>query len=174
MSDKKALQCLLDFAVKGVGYWGDMARTIGVSDAEVDKYIFEALVAIDNADENTLSALAAKAPALQYKITEAFAKKNGRRFSGFLPPHGKQLQITEDRAEQIALGNQCNVPSRVDDDIKALRTEIMANIKKIAAAGKGDEASYAIVQQGLSCVISDKMENEDVAAYAKKLAGFVK
>jgi hypothetical protein len=60
MSDKKALQCLLDFAVTGVGYWGDMARSIGVTDETIDKYIFEALAAIDSADENTVVLITGK------------------------------------------------------------------------------------------------------------------
>ena len=173
MSEQNALQDLLVFAVKGVGYWADMARIVGATDEEVDKYLLEALAAIDKADANALSALASKAPALQKRVKESFEKKNGRAFSGFLPPAGKLLQITEDRAEQVALGEQVDKSSRVSKEIAAVRVEIFQNLKKVAASGKASEEALSIVKQGLANIINDKLEQEDYDAYVKLLAGIL-
>ena len=173
MSEQSALQDLLAFAVKGVGYWADMARLVGAKDDETDKFVLEALAAIDKADANTLSALAAKAPAFQKQAKEVFEKKNGRAFSGFLPAAGKPLQITEDRAEQVSMGGQ--IPKdRVSADIAAVRQAIFDTLKKVAASGDGRDAVCAIVEQGLANILNDKLEKEEYEEYAKKLAGFVK
>ena len=173
MSEQNALQCLLGFAVKGVGYWADMARLVDANDDEVNKYVLEALVAIDKADVNALSALIAKAPALQKKAKEIFEKKNGRAFSGFLPPAGKPLQIPEDLAGQVAMGQQpCTC--RVDKEIAATRQAIFADLKKVAASGNASGEACAIVLQGLASLSNDKMEQEDYDAYIKQLASFVK
>jgi len=171
MSEQNALQNLLVFAVKGVGYWADMACFIGVTDEEVDKYLQEALAAIDSADANTLSALAAKAPALQKKAKDAFEKKNGRAFCGFVPVAGKALQIAEDRAGQVAQGEQINKGVRVDKDIAAVREEIFNNLKKIAVSGKATGEALTVVKQGLANLVNDKLEKEEYDAYAKTLAG---
>jgi len=173
MSEQNALQDLLVFAVKGVGYWADMARIVGANDEEVNKYLLEALAAIDKADANTLSSLAAKAPALQKQIRDQFEKMNGRAFSGFLPPAGKLLQITDDRAAQVAMGQQVDKGSRVSKEIAALRLDIMNNLKKVAASGKATEEVLSIVKQGLANIINDKMEQEDYDAYVKLLAGIL-
>ena len=147
MSEQNALQDLLVFAVKGVGFWADLARIVGATDEEIDKYLLKALASIDSADANTLSALASKAPALQKKAKEIFEKQNGRAFSGFLPAPGKPLQITEDRAEQVALGGQVDKGSRVSKDIAAVRLGILKNLKKVAASGKATDAVFSIVKQ---------------------------
>ena len=174
MSEQNALQDLLVFAVKGVGYWADMAQNVeAANDEETDKYILEALTAIDKADVNALSALASKAPALQKKAKELFEKKNGRAFSGFLPAAGKALQITEDRAEQVALGQQVDKNSRVSKDIAAVRQEILQNLKKVAASGKATAEVLSVVKQGLANIINDKLEKEDYDAYVKVLAGIL-
>ena len=170
---ENALQNLLVFAVKGVGYWADMARAVGAKDDEVDQYVIKALASIDNGDDNTLSALAAKAPALQKQAKEAFEKKNGRTFSGFLPAAGKALQISEDRAEQVAMGGQV-CACRVDKEIIEIRRGILASLKKIASAGKLSDEAIAVVEQGLGNMCNDKMEIEDLDAYVKVLDGFVK
>jgi len=170
MSEQNALKDLLVFAVKGVGYWADMACFISVNDEEVDKYLQEALAAIDSADANALSALAAKAPALQKKIKEMFEKKNGRAFCGFVPAAGKALQITEDRAEQVSMGEQINKNVRVAKDIAEVREQILNNLKKIAVSGKATGEALAVVKQGLSNLVNDKMEKEEYDAYAKTLA----
>ncbi|MCL2102486.1 MAG: hypothetical protein FWH25_00425 [Syntrophorhabdaceae bacterium] len=173
MSEQNALQNLLTFAVKGVGYWADMANSISVTDEEVDKYLLEALAAIDSADANALSALAAKAPDLQKKIKGMFEKQNGRAFSGFVPTAGKALQITEDRAEQVALGGQVDNKGRAPNDILAIRETTFANLKKLAVSGKATGEAMAIVKQGLTFQIHDKVEKEDFDAYAKALAALL-
>jgi hydroxylamine reductase len=173
MSEQSALQDLLAFAVKGVGYWADMARLVGAKDDEVDKYVMSALAAIDKADANTLSALSAKAPAFQKQAKEVFEKKNGRAFSGFLPAAGKPLQIPEDRAEQVSMGGQI-AKDRVSKDIAAARQEIFSTLKKVAAKGNGTDAVCVVVGQGIAAILNDKLEKEEYDEYGKKLAAFVK
>ncbi len=39
MSEQTALQDLVVFAAKGVGYWADMARCVGGKDEEIDAFL---------------------------------------------------------------------------------------------------------------------------------------
>ncbi len=167
--DVAALQDLLVHAVKGVGYWADMSRAVGGKDEEIDRFVIDALFAtITNVDfdPDAIAALVAEAVRLKKKAKELFAKNNGREFSGFVPAAAKLWELPEDRAAQVALGEQHGVKEgRVDADILSLRQVILYGIKGYAAyahhalaLGKESEEIYAFTHQALANLINDKLE----------------
>ncbi len=172
MSEQTALQSLLTYAVKGVGYWADMARCVGGKDEEIDGFLIKALSA-DNTGADETSALIVKAAEMKKKAKELFAKKNGREFSGFVPAPAKIFDIPEDRAGQVALGEQFGGKDpRVRPEIAAVREEIYNGVKKIAAStkGTGTEAVCALIDQALASLVNDKMDKDEYDAVLKSLA----
>ncbi len=176
MSTDAALQDLLVHAVKGVGYWADMSRAVGGKDEEIDGFLFKALAA-DNAGPDEIVALVAKAVELKKRGRELFAKKNGREFSGFLPAAAKPFDLPEERAGQIALGEQFGGKDpRVRPEIAAVRQEILKAVKGIAASVKntGTEAACAVTQQALASLTNDKMDKDEYDAVLKSLSDLAK
>jgi hydroxylamine reductase len=176
MSEQTALQSLLTYAVKGVGYWADMARCVGARDEEVDGFVFKALAA-GNAGPDEAAALVAQAIELKKKAKEIFEKKNGRAFSGFLPAAAKPFELPEDRAAQVALGEQFGAKEpRISAEIAAIRQEIYKALQAFAATvkGTGTEAVCAAVQQALASLVNDKLEKEEYDAILKGIAGLGK
>ena len=92
--------------------------------------------------------------------------------SGFLPAAAKPFDLPEDRAGQVALGEQFGGKDpRVRPEIAAVRQEILKGVKGIAAAvkGNGTEAVCAATQQALASLIDDKMDKEEYEAILKGL-----
>ena len=172
MSEQTALQDLLMYTVKGVGYWADMSRCVGGKDEEIDGFLIKALTA-DNAGPDELAALIAKAAEMKKTGKALFAKKNGREFSGFVPAPAKIFDIPEDRAGQVALGEQFGGKDpRVRPEIAAVRQEIVKSVKKIAASaqGTGTEAVCALLDQALASLVNDKMDKDEYDVVLKSLA----
>ncbi|MEW6720924.1 MAG: hypothetical protein AB1346_10790 [Thermodesulfobacteriota bacterium] len=170
MSEQTALQNLLVYAVKGVGYWADMARCVGAKDEEVDRFLIQALAAANpGADE--IVALVGKAVEMKKKAKEAFEKKNGRAFSGFLPAAAKPFELPADRAGQVGLGEQFGAKDpRVRPEIAAVRQQIYDGLKAVAAKGAGSDAVCAAVEQALASLVNDKMDKEEYEAVLKNVA----
>jgi len=172
MSEQTALQDLLLNTVKGVGYWADMSRCVGGKDEEIDGFLIKALTA-DNASSDELAALIAKGAEMKKKGKELFAKKNGREFSGFVPAAAKIFDIPEDRAGQVALGEQFGGKDpRVRPEIAAARQEIVKSVKKLAASAKGTgtDAVCALLDQALASLVNDKLDKDEYDAVLKGLA----
>lgn len=176
MSEQTALQSLLTHAVKGVGYWADMARYVGAKDEEVDAFLFKALSA-GNAGADEVVALVAQSIEMKKQAKAIFEKKNGRAFSGFLPTAAKAFVLPEDRAGQVALGEQFGVKDpRISAEITAIRQEIFKSLQAFAATvkGSGTEAACATTQKALSALVNDKLEKEEYDAIVKEVAGLGK
>jgi hydroxylamine reductase len=178
--DVAALQDLLVHAVKGLGYWADMARMVGAKDEEIDRFVIDALFAtVTNVDfdPDAVAALVGEANRLKMKAKELFEKKNGRPFSGFVPAAGKLWEMPEDRAAQIALGQQHGVrPPRVDADIQSMREIILYGVKGYAAyahhariLGKESDEVCAFTHQALGALINEKLELGEYIAMAMEV-----
>jgi hydroxylamine reductase len=176
MSEQTALQSLLTYAVKGVGYWADMARCVGAKDEEVDGFLFKALAA-GNAGADEAAALVAQAGDIKKKAREIFVKQNGREFSGFLPAAAKPFELPADRAGQVALGEQFGGKEpRISAEVAAIRQGIYKALQAFAATvkGSGTESVCAATQQALASLVNDKLEKEEYDAILKTVAGLGK
>ena len=87
------------------------------------------------------------------------------------PRPAKHLEIPEDRAGQVALGEQFGGKDpRVRPEIASVRQEILNDLKKVAAKGNGSEATFAAVAQALGSLVNDKMDKDEYAAVVKSVA----
>ena len=173
MSEQTALQSLLTYAVKGVGYWADMARCVGAKDEEVDGFLFKALAA-GNAGADEAAALVAQAGDIKKKAREIFVKQNGREFSGFLPAAAKPFELPADRAGQVALGEQFGGKEpRISAEGAAIRQEALQAFAA-TVKGSGTESVCAATQQALASLVNDKLEKEEYDAILKTVAGLGK
>ena len=176
MSEQSALQDLLVYTVKGVGYWADMSRCVGGKDEEIDGFLIKALSAA-NPGPDEAAALIAQAAEMKKKGKELFAKKNGREFSGFVPAPAKIFEIPGDRAGQVALGEQFGGKDpRVRPEIAAVRQEIYKALQGVAASvkGTGTEAICVAIDQALASLVSDKLDKDEYQAVLKSIADLKK
>ena len=182
MSSVSALQDLLVHAVKGVGYWADLSRAVGGKDEEIDRFVIDALSAAAKTDSapDAVAALVADAARMHRRAKDLFEKNNGRAFSGFVPAAGKLWELPEDRAAQIALGEQVGGKDpRVRPEIQAVRLEILKALKGLAvsAKGKASEEVCAFTHLTLANLINDKLDKDEYNEIAKevgRVAGLVK
>ena len=178
--DAAALQDLLVYAVKGLGYWADMARSIGAKDEEIDRFVIDALFATVtnvNFDPDAIAALIARANSLRGKARELYEKQNGAAFSGSLPAAAKPLSPAADRAALIQVAKRGDVKDpHADADIQSMREIILYGVKGFAAythhafiLGKESDEIYASMHQMLASLINDKLVLGDYISIAMEV-----
>ena len=140
-SDVANLQDLLIWLLKGISFWGVKGHEMGVTDAETDLFVAQALFAtITNAnfDPERFVALIHQAAALRDALKEraqtACSQQHGQGCSADLPDMATWVP-TGDMAELAAKGATVGVMSApdLDEDIRSLRELLVYGLKGVAA-----------------------------------------
>ncbi|MEJ2698364.1 MAG: hydroxylamine reductase, partial [Desulfuromonadales bacterium] len=83
-----AIQDLIVWGLKGMGFWADMARQKGAVDRDIDVHMIEAMFStVTNVDfdPNTLTAVAQKTAQMRDRAQQVFETANGGPFQGDVP-----------------------------------------------------------------------------------------
>ena len=178
-NDTAILQDLLIFALKGLGFYGDKARTWGVKDAAIDLFVAEALFAtVTNVDFDPVEIQKLILKAYEHKETlkklfqEAYREENGKEFNETVPDAAK-FKPLDSLPGLIAQGEGVGILSGagLDGDIRSLRELLLYGMKGMAAyadhaaiLGAGDEEVYAFFYKGLTALDDDSLSAKALTA----------
>ena len=160
-----ALQDLLVQVAKGIGQYANSARHLGVKDAEVDRFVMEALfttVTNVNFDAVTIAAIIKKGVELRARIRTAYEKAAGAAE----PLQGPAaLEIASDQEGMVRQGVSISIENRLQrfgSDIAGLQELILYGLKGMAAyadhacvLGVEDDDIYAFTHDTLDFLARD-------------------
>jgi hydroxylamine reductase len=152
------LQDLLVYAVKGISFWANLAREKDARNAEIDRFVIEALfTTVTNVDfsDKSVAHVIAEAVAFRNQAQALFEKANGGPFSGKVPEAAQAWDFPTDPSAQLALAHLHGVKDpNIDADIQSMRSTILFGIKGYAAY-----ADHAIILE---------RESEEIYAFTHK------
>ena len=165
-----ALQDLLVTVAKGVSQYAAAARPLGVIDAEVDRFVMEALfttVTNVNFDAAAVAAMIRKAVELRTRMRQAYekacaqARKSPEVFQG-----PAVLEIASDQEGMVRQATAISIESRLQQfggDVAGLQELILYGLKGMAAyadhamvLGVEDDAVYAFTHDTLALLARDE------------------
>jgi hydroxylamine reductase len=175
--DVAALQDLLIYTLKGVAYWADAARELGVKDGEIDRFMIDALfTTVTNVDfdADAVAGFVAEGVRLRDRAQELFEKANGRAYTGVVPAAARYWKLPADRAGQVQLGELHGVKDfNVDADVHSVREIITYGIKGYAAyadhartLGKESDEIYAFTHKAMAALLDDRLDLTDYIGLA--------
>ncbi len=157
-----ALQDLLVYALKGISFWADKARSTGKSDVEIDRFVIEGLfTTVTNVDfdpaniEKALRKAAIvrdKAQALAGPVAETI-------------PDAANWQPAADSAGLNAQGEAHGIHNdKTDADIESIRQVILYGLKGYAAyadhaliLNRESDEVYAFTHKALAALLDDNL-----------------
>jgi hydroxylamine reductase len=158
-----ALQDLLVYTSKGIAQYAHRARQLGMKDAEVDRFVIEALfttVTNVNFDQQRLASMLALAAAVRDKARAGYeqaCRKAGRKPVELFGP--ATWKPAGDVAGLTAQGQEVNILKRLEalgQDVTALQELLTYGLKGTAAyadhariLGKEDDGVYAFFHEAL-------------------------
>jgi hydroxylamine reductase len=165
-----ALQDLLVHQLKGIGFWGTLARQQGKKDAAVDRFLIAGLfTTVTNVDFD---------PAAIVKILKQGetirAKAIELAGAAINAPEAATFVLAADQAGMVAQAEKYSIASfQVDADIKSMREIIVYGLKGMAAyadhaliLGYEDEAIYAYLHKALASLTNDTLGLMDYVGLA--------
>jgi hydroxylamine reductase len=169
--DVAALQDLLVYALKGIGFWADKARTAGKKDAAIDRFMIEGLfTTVTNVDfdaEDIAKTLRKAATIL------AKAKALAGTVSGTIPD-AASWQPAATTAGLIAQGEAHGVQSsNIDPDVKSVQEIVIYGMKGYAAyadhaliLGRENDEIYAFTHKALAATLDPALGLMDFVGLA--------
>ncbi|TYP00116.1 hydroxylamine reductase [Geothermobacter ehrlichii] len=162
------LQDLLVHALKGIGFWADLAREKGASDNAIDRFVIEALfTTVTNVDfdDDSVAKVIAEAVGYREQARALFEKANGGAYTGQIPEAAQNWEFPADRAAQLALAQLHGVKDpNVDADIQSIRSTILFGVKGYAAYAdhaiileRESDEIYAFTHKALSKLLDDSL-----------------
>jgi hydroxylamine reductase len=165
-----ALQDVLLYAVKGIGRYATRAWALGAGDAEINRFVVEALfttVTNVNFDADRIQAWIRKAADLRDRaraLYESACKDAGKTPES---PNGPaQAEFSENRSELLALARQIGLVPRKEakgEAVIGLEELITYGLKGMAAyadhasiLGREDDAVYAFLHEALEFLCNDQ------------------
>ncbi len=169
--DVAALQDLLVYALKGIAFWGDKARTAGKKDSEIDRFMIEGLfTTVTNVDFDAedIAKTLTKAGEILTK-----AKALAGPVAGDIPAPA-QWQPAGDTAALVAQGEAHGIQSdAIDPDIKSVQEIIIYGMKGYAAyadhaliLGRESEEIYAFTHKALAATLDTSLGLMDFVGLA--------
>lgn len=169
-----SLQDLLIWLLKGVSFWGNGARKLGVRSEEVDLFVAEGLfTTITNVNFDPLSLgkkiehtlkIRDRAEAL---FRKAFADKNGKDYTGTVP-EAASWKLAGGIDVYEMKGSEVGVMETKDPDIRSLRELLVYGLKGIAAYADhayilkhADDSVLAFLQEALAATLDDSLSVND-------------
>ncbi|MDT8420388.1 MAG: hydroxylamine reductase [Desulfuromonadales bacterium] len=166
------LQDLLVYTLKGTGFWANLARENGRSDAEIDRFMIKALFTtvtnVDFSDDSVVDVIR-EAVALKAK-----AKSLAGDYAGVIPPAAQDWSVPADRDQLLALSQLHGIKEPgVNEDIQSLRDTILFGIKGYAAYAdhalildRENDEIYAFTHKALAAMLDNSLELMDYVGLA--------
>ncbi len=159
-----ALQDLLVYTLKGIAFWGNLARQKGAVDQEVDRFMIDGLFAtVTNVDfdAKAISDLIGEGVRLRGKTKQLVGAYEGK-----VPAAAQDWVLPVTIEEQEKLGALHGVKDySVDDDIHSVRQIITYGLKGYAAyadhariLGKESDEIYAFTHKALAALLDDSLD----------------
>ena len=180
-AEVSALQDGLVWLLKGLSFYGDKARELGVTNAESDLFVVEALFAtITNANFDPERFVDLSKEALRFRdqmacwFEPAYQKKHGAAYAGPLPAAATWKPAVGDLAEFVGQGAQVGVlaDATLDADIRSLRELLIYGLKGMAAyadhayvLGHQDDEVLAFMQAALAATLDDSLTVNDLVGW---------
>lgn len=161
-----ALQDLILFQLKGIGYLAHEARLLGKSDPAADRFIVEALfttVTNVNFDPERLEKIIREGEAIRQKalaLYTAAAKTVTGQVDGFDLPAAALFSPSETLDELVESGKEHGIlADGTDEDVRSLQQLLIYGLKGMAAyadhalvLGKSDERIFAFFEEALAAL----------------------
>lgn len=174
--DTANLQDLLIYLLKGIAFYGNIGRKLGIKDEEIDHFIaysmFSTLTNV-NFDNERFVGLIFKADEYKEKLKETvkkeYEKKNGKwdvkePEAALYRPNGGEKELLEQLKGKGIMADET-----LDMDIRALREMLIYGLKGMAAyahhayiLGKKDEEVNAFFHTGLAATLDDSLTVNDL------------
>ena len=153
--ESSALQDLIVYQLKGIGFWAHEARMKGKTDAVVDRFIMEALfttVTNVNFDDDRLVQVVQQGEKIRQKA-QALAGGD----SSVRPPEAATKALSGSKADLIAQGALVSILKDEENaDLRSLKHLLVYGLKGMAAyadhayiLGKSDDAIFAYLAEAL-------------------------
>jgi hydroxylamine reductase len=166
-----ALQDLLVYALKGIGFWADKARTQGNKDAEVDRFMIEGLfTTVTNVDfdAEAIARILRQAATIKGKAQALAGPVSGD------VPAAAQWQPAADTAGLVEQGSAHGIKSEtIDPDIKSVQEIIIYGLKGYAAyadhaltLGAESDEIYAFTHRALAAALDPTLGLMDFVSLA--------
>jgi len=177
MPETAAMQDVLIYAAKGLGYWGWLAFRENIKDAAADDVIRRALfttITNVNFDTAQVQKLVPEVCAVRDRLRDAFIsasqKKHDKPFVAQVPPQaGYQPGCCTDGILAQAPAAAVNADSSPNEDIRSLREILLYGLKGMAAyadhaavLGKQNAEVNAFFYEGLSALTDDSLSADDL------------
>ena len=159
-----AIQDLLIYSLKGLGFWGHLARPLGIINPETDKFVAEGLfttITNVNFDPDTILPFLRKAVELRGELQAAYQAKKGA-YAGNIPA-AATFQPAATLDALLKQASAAYLPAdNPSEDIRSLRELLLFGLKGMAAyadharvLGREDETVNAFFHEGLSALVND-------------------
>ena len=169
--DVAALQDLLVYALKGIGFWADKARAASKKDSDIDRFMIEGLfTTVTNVDFDAedIAKTLKKAGEMLNK-----AKALAGPVAGDIPA-AAQWQPAGDTAALVAQGEAHGVKSEeIDPDIKSVQEIVIYGLKGYAAyadhaliLGRESDEVYAFTHKALATTLDKSLGLMDFVGLA--------
>lgn len=174
-----AMQDLLIYALEGLAYWGQRARSLGIKNTAADAMIIEGLfttVTNVNFDVERIAPLVRQAyqikEGLKAEFLAAYKKTNGKDFSEKTPPQAewRPAESTGTLLVQAQMAGLMVNPG-LNEDIRSLREILLYGLKGMAAyadhaavLGETDETVNTMFYKGLAALIDDTFTADQYVA----------
>ena len=174
--DVAALQDQLVYALKGIAFWADKARTKKIKDQEIDRFMLDGLfTTVTNVDFSAeeIAKLVRTAARLRDKAQALFEKANGGAFAGEVPEAAKPF-APGTTAELVVLGARHGVKdATIDPDVKSVQEIIIYGMKGYAAyahhalvIGLENDEIYAFTHKALATTLDRSLGLMDFVGLA--------
>jgi len=176
--DVATLQDVIVHALKGIAFYGNQARGLGVKDPAADLFLMEGLFAtVTNVDFDParLQSLIERAYEVKENIKkfflDAYKKKQGGDFKGKEPVSAswvaqKSVQASVEQGKQVGV-----LAGTVDENIRSLRETLLYGLKGMAAyadhaaiLGSQNDAVNAFFHKGLAALEDDTLSVDALVA----------
>ncbi|MBU4304603.1 MAG: hydroxylamine reductase [Candidatus Omnitrophica bacterium] len=177
------LQDALLYALKGISVYANLARGLGVKDAEVDLFLIEGLfTTVTNVDFDPehirmiIDASRRVKDKIKKQFLEGYKKKYGKEFFGALPAAAswKPAATMDELMEQARVVGI--LAGDVNDDLRSLRELILYGLKGMAAyadhariLGKESEEVNAFFPKAMAALVDDRLSADDLTAMVMEL-----
>jgi hydroxylamine reductase len=159
-----AVQDLLIYTLKGLGFWGQLAHAQGYSNPEADRFVAEALfttITNVNFDAETIIPFIHKAVSLRGEMQAFYQSKKGT-FSGKIPA-AASFAPADTLDGLLKQAHAAYLPAdNPSEDVRSLREILLFGLKGMAAyadharvLGKSDATVDAFFYEGLAALLND-------------------
>jgi hydroxylamine reductase len=162
--DVSALQDLIVWGLKGMGFWADLARRKGAIDAEIDMHMVEGLfttVTNVNFDPDNLAEVARTTARLRDRAQWLFEEANSSPYAGVVPEAARPWNGDASTSDLVAEGRKHPVPDpAVDPDAKSAMELLIYGCKGMSAyvyhanhLGHGDPAIFGFIHKAMAATL---------------------